>query len=473
MPTTATPTTATTTTASTTTSGFAALRTTLESEISRSYPAQIERLSWTREQIEAHQRRELRTLVQHARTYSPFHARRLAGLDLSRVEPTDLSALPVMTKTEMMAELDDVFTDRRLGRAQVETALARTGTEPEPILGEYIAFTSGGSSGERSVFVFDRPALVTFLSTVTRSLVARLRAGGGHPPGGLPIAIIGARSAVHLTGAAAALTAGGGVPMRYLTTPVTQPLPEIVAQLNDMRPPMLLGYPTVLARLAAEQQAGRLQITPMVVSCTSEQLTPDLRAAIRAGFGVPVIDTFASTEGLLGQTLPDEDVHSFADDGCIIELVDKNDRPVPPGTPSAKVLITNLTNRLQPLIRYELTDSFAQQPAAPEHGHLRATVQGRSDDVFGYGGVLVHPLVIRSVLVRTSEIAEYQVRQTAAGIDVDAVAPATLDTAGLRRRLAAALAAAGLTKPEVRVRTVPLLGRHPETGKLRRFVPLS
>ena len=66
-----------------------------------------------------------------------------------------------MTKTEMMAELDDVFTDRRLGRAQVETALAHTGTEPEPILGEYIAFTSGGSSGERSVFVFDKPALVS------------------------------------------------------------------------------------------------------------------------------------------------------------------------------------------------------------------------------------------------------------------------------------------------------------------------
>ncbi len=250
------PTTATTTTATTTTSGFAALRTMLESEISRSYPAQIERLSWTREQIETHQSRELRTLVQHARTNSPFHARRMAGLDLSQVEPTDLSALPVMTKTEMMAELDDVFTDRRLDRAQVEAALARTGTEPEPILGEYIAYTSGGSCGERSVFVFDRPALIGFVCAVTRSLVARLQAGGGPPPGGLPIAIIGARSAVHLTGAAAAMTAGGGMPMRYLRAPVTQPLPEIVAQLNDMRPPMLFGYPSMLARPASSGPGG-------------------------------------------------------------------------------------------------------------------------------------------------------------------------------------------------------------------------
>ncbi len=211
----------------------------------------------------------------------------------------------------------------------------------------------------------------------------------------------------------------------------------------------------------------------MIVTCTSEQLTPDLRAAIRTGFGVPVIDSFASTEGLLGQTLPDEEVHTFADDGCVVELVDQHNRPVPPGTPSAKVLITNLTNRLQPLIRYELTDSFVQQPAVPEHGHLRATVCGRSDDEFAYRGVLIHPLVIRSVLVRHPEIAEYQVRQTSGGIDVDAVAPDTLDTVVLRQRLAAALVAAELGDPEVRVHPVPRLEGHPATGKLRRFVPLG
>ena len=53
----------------------------------------------------------------------------------------------------------------------------------------------------------------------------------------------------------------------------------------------------------------------------------------------------------------------FATDMCIVELVDARNRPVADGTTSAKVLVTNLHNRTQPLIRYELTDRFLRHPA--------------------------------------------------------------------------------------------------------------
>jgi phenylacetate-CoA ligase len=72
---------------------------------------------------------------------------------------------------------------------------------------------------------------------------------------------------------------------------------------------------------------------------------------------------------------------------------------VPPGTPSAAVLVTTLENRLQPLIRCRLADSFTEQPPAPGHGCLRARVDGRSDEVFRFGDVALHALVVRSVLV--------------------------------------------------------------------------
>ena len=155
-----------------------------------------------------------------------------------------------------------------------------------------------------------------------------------------------------------------------------------------------------------------------------------------------------------------------------MELVGDDHRPVPPGTPSSRVLVTALANRIQPLIRYELADSFVQQPAASAHGYLRARVNGRSDDAFRYGGVTVHPVVVRSVLVRTPEVVEYQVRQTRTGIDVDAVAGPALDEDDLRVRLTEALAGAGLDTPRVGVRPVRHLERNAATGKLRRFVPL-
>ena len=129
---------------------------------------QIARLTWNSEQIHQAQRDGLRTLLQHAAEHSPFHRRRLAGIDLTAVDPADLSALPVMTKTEMMDELDDVFTDRRLRSADVEAALAATGAQPVPILDDYVALASGGCSGRRGLFVFDRPAMTSFFAALVR-----------------------------------------------------------------------------------------------------------------------------------------------------------------------------------------------------------------------------------------------------------------------------------------------------------------
>jgi phenylacetate-CoA ligase len=135
------------------------------------------------------------------------------------------------------------------------------------------------------------------------------------------------------------------------------------------------------------------------------------------------------------------------------------------------VLLTNLHNRTQPLIRYELTDRFTRHPDGPGHGHLRATVDGRADDTFRYGGVTLDPLVVRTVMVRTPAALEYQVRQTSRGIDVAVVASGRLDHAALAAALGGSLRAAGLADPQVHVRQVPDIARHPETGKARRFIP--
>jgi len=60
------------------------------------------------------------------------------------------------------------------------------------------------------------------------------------------------------------------------------------------------------------------------------------------------------------------------------------------------VLLTNLHNRTQPLIRYELTDRFTRHPAAGDP-YPHATVEGRADEVFRYGTVVVDPLMTRAV----------------------------------------------------------------------------
>jgi phenylacetate-CoA ligase len=84
----------------------------------------------------------------------------------------------------------------------------------------------------------------------------------------------------------------------------------------------------------------------------------------------------------------------------------------------------------------------------------------------------VHPIVIRSVLVKSPDVIDYQVRQTDRGIDVAAVATAALDVDHLRGCLTDALDGAGLPDARVTLQAVGALQRHGQTGKVQRFVPL-
>jgi phenylacetate-CoA ligase len=448
-------------------SDFDTFRRRVQGELFAGLPAHISRLSWDAGQIAAVQRSRLRMLLAHAIARSPFHARRLAGVEPATFELAALRTLPVMTKADLMDEWDQVVTDPRLTLRAAEESLAVTGAEPGLLLGEYACLATGGSSGRRGVFVSDASALTEFLSLLLRPSAAP---AGGALSGGLTIAFVAAASAVHATGLAPQIMAGS--PVTFIPVPVTLPLAEIVARLNGLQPPFLLyGYASILARLAREQSAGRLRIAPTAVTSTSETLLPACAAAISSAFRAPVTNTFASTEGLVGSSEPGDPAVTFACDGCIAELVDERNRPVPPGTPSAKVLITNLYNHVQPLIRYEIGDCCTRQPDSPEHGHLRAAVEGRSDEILRYETADVHPLVLRSVLLASPEVTDYQVRQTPCGVAVAVQSDRLADPDALRRRLRSALARAGLRDPDVSIQSVPALPLNPETGKLRRFIP--
>jgi phenylacetate-CoA ligase len=429
----------------------------------------IGRLGWDAHQLAEHQRDQLRALLAAALSRSPFHARRLAGIDPERFELSQLADLPVMTKEQMMASFDELLTDRRLTRARAEQQLAASAHDPGLLDDQYVCLASGGSSGRRGLFVQTAGEYAEFAASVLRRAVARVSAGGAPPPGGLPVGIVAAASPVHSSGFAAAVARG--YPVRMIPVPATLPAGEIVRRLNDAQPPALLAHASTLVQLAGEQRAGRLRISPRAITAMSELLTGDDRIAIRDAFGVPPVDQFVSTEGLVGHSEPGGAVHSFATDMCSAELVDARNRPVADGVASAKVLLTNLHNHTQPLIRYELTDHFIRHPAAGDP-YLRATVEGRADEVFRYGTIVVDPLVIRTVMVRTPSAVEYQVRQTDGGIDVAVVAAGPLDLAALASCLEHSLRVAGLPDPRADVHQVAEIGRHAQTGKTRRFIAL-
>jgi phenylacetate-coenzyme A ligase PaaK-like adenylate-forming protein len=436
-------------------------------------PEHVQRLRWPAERLRQERRERLRDLLGVAKRSSPWHRERLAGVDPDGFDEADLAGLPPMTKDDLMANWDQVVTDRRLTLDLVERHLA--GLDGDAYLfDELHAVASGGSTGRRGVFAYGWREWAVAWAGFMRTSVADLAATpelAGQP---VKMAMVGARNATHMTSALPQTFANPRVDVAGF--PVTQPIGQIVAGLNAYQPWALMGYPSMLALLAVEARAGRLRIRPRRITTTSEPLLPEVRAALTGTFDAPVSNMYGTSEaGPVGVgCFSGPGVH-LSDDLVIVEPVDLAGRPVPPGVRCDKLYLTALANPTLPLIRFELTDqvTFLDTPCACGSAHqLIADVEGRLDDVFTYpGGLVVHPLVFGSVLRRDREIVEYQVRQNRAGAEV-LVVGAPADPAGLGRALAAELAALGVAEPSVEVRPVDQLERQ-ATGKVRLFLPLE
>jgi phenylacetate-CoA ligase len=430
------------------------------------------RLGWTAARVREHQATALRQLLDTAVKNSPWHASRLEGVDPAAFTLEDLPGLPTMTKTDLMNNFDRIVTDRRLNKALAESHLAAV-TSDAYVLGSYHVVASGGSSGQRGVFIYGWDAWPSFYLSVHRLFQrdwARDRDLDGVPQ---RAAVVAASRATHMSSALAQTFTRPGAEVRSF--PVTQPLGQIVAGLNGWQPTILQGYPSVLHQLCAEARSGRLRISPRRIRTRSEPLLPRTRASLEETWGVTVHNEWVCTEGASGATCGTGQGLHLSEDLVIIEPVDAAGRPVPAGVLSAKVYLTNIYNPTLPLIRYELTDQVRVLPGpCPCHSGLTRIeeVQGRLEDLFDYGlGLRVHPHVFRSALGREAGVIEYQVRQTTSGADITVVTSGLVDTGRIGQQVATALAALGLPDPAVNVSVAADLDRT-AVGKLRRFVQL-
>jgi phenylacetate-coenzyme A ligase PaaK-like adenylate-forming protein len=108
------------------------------------------------------------------------------------------------------------------------------------------------------------------------------------------------------------------------------------------------------------------------------------------------------------------------EDLVYVELLDDEGRPVTePGARARRMLVTNLYNRVQPLIRYELNDliELGEQCACGSGFRTIRRVLGRSDDVLWFatpagGRQYVFPdLMSRWIISASDDVVEYRVEQ--------------------------------------------------------------
>lgn len=200
----------------------------------------------------------------------------------------------------------------------------------------------------------------------------------------------------------------------------------------------------------------------------SEVLTTESRTRMRAAWNIEPFDVYAATEpaAIASECGRHSALHLY-EDLVITEIVDEANRPVPAGVTGAKVLVTVLFRRSQPLIRYEMSDRVAWLPERCACGRpfaLVSPVEGREEEVLRLLGpsgdrVPVHPNVFHKVL-ELAPVAEWQIEQDAVGILHLKVAgaAATLDVVQLGKNVTAAITSVGAVPPRViveRVTTIP------------------
>jgi phenylacetate-coenzyme A ligase PaaK-like adenylate-forming protein len=428
-----------------------------------------EHASWSRDRLDALRRDRLDTLVRHAFAASPFYAERFAGL--VGPGPVELSSLPILDKTTMMDRFDDLVTDRRLRRDRLVAHL--DGLDHDALLlGEHRVMTTSGSSGSKALFVYDREA---WRGIIAQVLIHSDTAGVRPRLPRLKMAIVGGGAPTHMSRRCAATLAIGI--HKVMALAVTQPIPDLVERLNAFQPDFLNAYPSVAVLLAGEQEEGRLRIAPEIVTTSSEVRTPEMTARIERAFGVRPFEMYATTEGAFGFSCEEGHGFHFNETMTIVENVDDDARPVPPGEPGARLLVTNLFNRVQPLIRFEVSDVVRFDPEPCPCGRTAAlvrTIEGRADDVLYLPGetrarVPVHPMQF-DVVTADRAVREFQVVQEGDSLRLRVALRgdvATSDaTARLRDAVATRLTTLGVRDPDVRVETCPGIER-PPSGKVQ------
>jgi phenylacetate-CoA ligase len=409
--------------------------------------AHARRDRWPRERLRVHQQQRLEALARHAAEHSPFWRERLG------TGPVDLAALPVLDKATLMERFDDLVCDRRLRRDELLAHL--DGLDHDALyLGRYRVMTSSGSSGRKALYVYDRAGWAAIATNSFRHFTMT-----GKLPR-LPrrrFVFIGGGAPTHMSRRAGATIA----PLyRMCGLGVTMPLPTLVGALNAFQPELMLLYPSVGALLAEEQLRGRLHIAPAGITVTSELCTPLMAERMTEAFGVRPDDVYGTTEGVWGSACEDGGIHLF-EDTAIVENVDEDGRPVPDGEPGARILVTNLFNRVQPLIRFEISDMVTLDPARCICGRTSTritTLHGRADDILFLPGrdgtVAVHPLQF-DVVPADRAVREFQVIQQGERLRLrvalreEAVPAEALQR--LRERVAERLARLGVTETAVTV----------------------
>lgn len=202
--------------------------------------------------------------------------------------------------------------------------------------------------------------------------------------------------------------------------------PGYMDALRAQGPDYIYGYPSILAEIGhwlrsnrASADTGRPGPLPSLraIITTAEILTPTMREAIEEGFATRVFDEYGCAEvGSIGHDCEQGSLHVNSEN-LLVEILTDEGEIRPEGT--GRLVLTELHNRAQPLIRYDSGDYGELSLAPCACGRalpILKNVHGRAyDTVIGPEGrrynAAFFSYIFKEVQLRGEMIRQFQVVQ--------------------------------------------------------------
>lgn len=350
------------------------------------YQKEIETLK--RPDIEVLQLERLKQLVEYCDKNSPFYNKKLkeAGVSADKIKAlSDIQYLPFTTK-------DDIRDNYPFGLFAV------------PMRDIVRIHASSGTTGKPTVVGYTKGDLDTWSDLVARLVVA---AGATRDDiaqilfgYGLFTGALGLHYGLERIGAAVIPSSSGNTEKQIML-------------MKDFGTTTIISTPSYAMYIAEKMQEmgiDKSQLKLRLGLFGSEGCSIEMRSKIEDALGLFATDNYGMSElmgpGVAGECVKRCGMH-VAEDHFIPEIVDaKTLEPVPHGE-SGELVITTLTKRGIPLIRYRTKDISRLYYDQCECGrtHVRMEkIMGRTDDMLKIRGVNVFPTQIESVLIAVNGI---------------------------------------------------------------------
>jgi len=316
----------------------------------------------------------------------PFHRERLGTATIAGLP--DLAGLPFVRKTDLRDQYP--FGLLAVPRREVARIHASSGTKGKPTVA---AYTAGDLDVWREVM-----ARALTAAGARRGDLLHIAFGYGLFTGGL-----GFHDGAERVGMTVVPVSSGNTARHHLL-------------LQDFRPDVIAATPSFALHLAetlAEQGGKPRELGLRVGVFGAEPWTDGIRAALERAFSLGAFDLYGLSEiigpGVAGECEAREGLH-IADDHFLPEIIDPVSGVALAPDREGELVLTTLTKRALPLIRYRTGDitALTVEPCRCGRTSARmARVKGRSDDMLVVKGVNLYPSEVERTLLGVAELAPH------------------------------------------------------------------